>query len=152
MTAQLAVRRATDADVDAVAELFSLYREFYGQPPAVAAAAAFLRDRLRTCESIVFVAEADGAPAPAGFAQVYPTFGSIELRPAWRLNDLYVHQSVRGTGVGRALMQAVADGARTAGAAWVDLETARDNAVAQRLYEREGYVREDTYLHYVRDL
>lgn len=149
MTA-VVVRRATIADVDRVAELFSLYIEFYGQAPGVAAAAGFLRERLGRGESIVFVAESEGAAV--GFAQVYPTFGSIELRPAWRLNDLYVQERARGTGVGELLMRAVADAATAAGAAWLDLETARDNAVAQRLYEREGYVRDDTFLHYVKDL
>ncbi len=150
MTAEVAVRRATIADVDRVAEMFSLYREFYGQATGVAAAAAFLRERLGRGESIVFVAELCGDAV--GFAQVYPTFGSIELRPAWRLNDLYVHECARGTGVGQALMRAVAEAGMAAGAAWLDLETARDNAVAQRLYEREGYVRDDTFLHYVKDL
>jgi ribosomal protein S18 acetylase RimI-like enzyme len=150
MTAAVAVRRATIGDVDRVAELFSLYREFYGQAPGVAAAAGFLRERLGSGESIVFVAEAGGDAV--GFAQVYPTFGSIELRPAWRLNDLYVHEPARGTGVGAALMRAVVEAGTAAGAAWLDLETARDNAVAQRLYEREGYVRDDAFLHYVKDL
>lgn len=150
MRSDVEVRRATVADVEPVAELFSMYREFYGQASNVDAAAGFLRDRLAAREAIVFVAEA--ADAAVGFAQVYPTFGSIELRRAWRLNDLYVRENARGAGVGRTLMHAVADAASAAGAAWLDLETARDNRVAQRLYEREGYVRDDTYLHFVRDL
>ncbi len=35
---------------------------------------------------------------------------------------------------------------------WIDLETARDNVNAQRLYEREGYARDDEFLHYVKSL
>lgn len=151
MTAIVTVRPVSVSDVDRVAELFALYREFYGQPRDVRAAVEFLRARLSGHESLVFVAEAtDGAAV--GFAQVYPTFASVELGPAWRLNDLYVAEQARRRGVGEALMAAVADAAAAAGALWVDLETARDNHVAQRLYERTGYARDDVFLHYVREL
>jgi ribosomal protein S18 acetylase RimI-like enzyme len=151
VSAELSVRRASVADVDRFAALFALYREFYGQAADVDAAAGFLRERLERGESVVFVAHAqDGAAL--GFVQVYPTFASVELGRAWRLNDLYVVESARGAGVGQALMRAAADAAVAAGAVWIDLETARDNAVAQRLYEREGYARDDVYLHYVKEL
>ena len=145
------VRRASAADVDSVAELFALYRVFYGQGHDVAAAASFLRARLERGESIVYVAEAEDGAA-VGFVQVYPTFASVELGAAWRLNDLYVAESARGRGVAGLLMRAVRDGASEAGVVWIDLETARDNVTAQRLYEREGYARDDEFLHYVRSL
>ncbi len=142
------VRRAMLADVDSVAALFALYRVFYGQDHDIVAAASFLRARLERAESIVYIAEAEDG-AVLGFVQVYPTFASVELGTAWRLNDLYVLESVRDRGVAARLMRAVRDGATDAGAVWVDLETAADNLTAQRLYEREGYVRDDQYLHYV---
>jgi ribosomal protein S18 acetylase RimI-like enzyme len=145
------VRRATLADVDRVAELFALYRVFYGEERDVAAAASFLRSRLERAESIVYIAEAEDE-AVLGFAQVYPSFASVELGAAWRLNDLYVLEAARGRGVAALLMRAVRDGASGAGAVWVDLETAVDNLTAQRLYEREGYARDDVYLHYVKEL
>lgn len=144
-----AVRRASLADVDDVAELFALYRVFYGQAHDLAAAAAFLRVRLEREESILYIATADDG-AVLGFVQVYPTFASVELGPAWRLNDLYVLESARGRGVATSLMRAAHQGAQDAGAVWIDLETAVDNVTAQRLYEREGYARDDEYLHYVR--
>lgn len=143
------VRRAGVADVDRVAELFALYRVFYGQEHDVAAAATFLRARLEHDESIVYIAQAGDGTA-LGFAQVYPTFASVELGAAWRLNDLYVRQSARGQGVAALLMSAVHQGAAAAEAVWVDLETARDNVTAQGLYEREGYTRDDEFVHYVR--
>lgn len=145
------VRRAWPADVDSVAELFALYRVFYGQVHDVAAAASFLRARLERGESIIYIAQAEDG-AVVGFVQVYPTFASVELGAAWRLNDLYVAESARGHGVASLLMRAVRDGASEAGAVWIDLETARNNVNAQRLYEREGYARDDEFLHYVKSL
>jgi ribosomal protein S18 acetylase RimI-like enzyme len=145
------VRQASPADVDSVAELFALYRVFYGQRHDVAAAASFLQARLERGEAVLYIAEAEDG-AVVGFVQVYPTFASVELGAAWRLNDLYVAESARGRGVASLLMRAVQEGASDAGAVWIDLETARDNLNAQRLYEREGYARDDEFLHYVRSL
>ena len=56
--------------------------------------------------------------------------------PACYLQDLYVDQAVRGTGAGRALIEAVAAQAREAGAARLYWLTQENNAVARRLYDR----------------
>jgi hypothetical protein len=50
------VKRAGPADVDAVAPLFDAYRQFYGQRSDLAAARAFLEERLRREESVIFFA------------------------------------------------------------------------------------------------
>jgi GNAT superfamily N-acetyltransferase len=60
------------------------------------------------------------------------------------LQDLYVSEAVRGSGVGRALIAAVAAAAKEAGAARVFWNTHETNAVARRLYdavaERSGFI------------
>ena len=60
------------------------------------------------------------------------------------LQDLYVSETVRGSGVGRALIAAVAAAAKEAGAARVYWNTHETNAVARRLYdavaERTGFI------------
>ena len=65
--------------------------------------------------------------------------------PACYLQDLYVDQAIRGTGAGRALIEAVAEQARKAGAARLYWLTQDHNAVARRLYDRlarnGGFVR-----------
>jgi len=55
------------------------------------------------------------------------------------LQDLYVESTLRGTGCGRMLIEAVAKSARAAGANtpyWLTHET---NAVARRLYDRMAH-------------
>jgi ribosomal protein S18 acetylase RimI-like enzyme len=150
VTGELRVRRATTADVGAVAPLFALYREFYGKPRDEPAAAAFLHARLSQGQSVVLLAEVDARPV--GFAQLYPGFSSVAAAPAWVLNDLYVLQEARGSGAAAALMESAESLAREAGAVHLSLETARSNVVAQRLYERQGYSVEDGYLHYEKQL
>lgn len=54
------------------------------------------------------------------------------------LEDLFVSLKARGTGAGRALIEAVYRAAEKAGADQVYWLTAHDNATARRLYDRVG--------------
>jgi len=66
------VKRASVADLDAVAPLFDAYRQFYGQRPDPAAARAFLDERLSRDESVIFLAVDDGErDETLGFTQLY---------------------------------------------------------------------------------
>ncbi|WP_433467693.1 GNAT family N-acetyltransferase [Spirillospora sp. CA-128828] len=54
---------------------------------------------------------------------------------------LAVRKTARASGVGRAMVRACAERARTAGLAGLRLSTQRNMDSAQRLYERMGFVR-----------
>ena len=62
------VKRAGLGDLDDLAPLFDGYRQFYGQRADLAAARAFLSERLRRNESVIFLASADGMAL--GFTQL----------------------------------------------------------------------------------
>jgi ribosomal protein S18 acetylase RimI-like enzyme len=55
------------------------------------------------------------------------------------LAELYVVPAKRGSGLGRALMNATLARARERGVAWIDLGTSEDDAVARALYESLGF-------------
>lgn len=55
------------------------------------------------------------------------------------LAELYVVPDHRGSGLGRALMTAAIEHARTRGAAWMDLGTSEDDVAARALYESLGF-------------
>ena len=133
----IAIRRATPDDLDAVAALFDAYRRFYGQPGDVPRAHAFLAERIGRDESVVLLAEDAGTTL--GFTQLYPLFSSVRTGRSWLLNDLYVAEDARRRGVGRALLDAAATFARDNGAAGLMLETMRDNAPARALYRAAGW-------------
>ncbi len=141
----LAIRRASPADVDRIVPLFGAYREFYRQRADPAAERRFLGDRLAAEEAVVFLAEAGGTAI--GFTLLYPVFSSERLKRGWILNDLYVVPEHRARGVGARLLRRASEFARESGAAFVALETAKDNP-AQRLYAAEGWVRDDVFLHF----
>jgi GNAT superfamily N-acetyltransferase len=148
---QLIVIRAAHSveDIDAVAPLFDEYRMFYKAAPDRAGAREFLFDRFRLGESVLFIAY--DADEPCGFVQLYPIFTSVEMRRLWLLNDLFVRDGVRRSGVGRALMRRAEEHARETGAAGLTLSTATDNAKAQALYESEHYERDSVFCVYNRN-
>lgn len=77
------------------------------EPDAVEATEELLRTALfveRTCSAHV----AENAGAVVGFALWYPTFSTWTGRPGLWLEDLFVRPVARGTGLGRALLEALA--------------------------------------------
>jgi ribosomal protein S18 acetylase RimI-like enzyme len=133
----ITVRRVGADEARRVAPLYDAYRQFYQRRSDLELAERFLTERLERDESVVLLAERDGAAV--GFTQLYPLFSSIRCERVYLLNDLYVDASARRLGVAAALLTAAADFARAAGASYLTLETANDNLPAQRLYERLGW-------------
>jgi len=144
-------RPATAADLEAVAALFDAYRQFYEQPSDLGLARRFITERFQRRESVLIVAE-DASGALTGFTQLYPSFCSVRAAHTFVLYDLFVTPAARGTGAGRALMLAAEAHGRKAGAARMELSTARTNVIGQSLYESLGWQRDTTFLVYGRDL
>jgi ribosomal protein S18 acetylase RimI-like enzyme len=134
------IRRATESerDIALIAPMFDLYRQFYGKPANPKLAENFIRDRLKTKESVILLAIAEGGEA-LGFVQLYPSFSSVSAFRLWVLNDLFVAPGARRMGVGRALMEAARRHAIETGAKRLTLETVAENRAAWSLYEDLGY-------------
>ena len=132
------IRPATDGDLDALLPLFAGYQAFYaGSPQDDAKNRAFLERFTSDREGRVLVART-GDGTMLGFATLYWTLTSITAEEHVLMNDLFVHESARGSGVGKALIEAASDVARERGSANLSWSTALDNRTAQRLYERMG--------------
>jgi GNAT superfamily N-acetyltransferase len=143
------IKRAGTIDLDGAAPLFDAYRQFYGQRSDITAARAFLDERLRRDESVIFLAVADEDSGEAlGFMQLYPSFSSVSLRRLWILNDLFVPPSVRRGGVGRRLLERAREWAVETDAKGLILATAVTNSTARALYESCGWRRDDEFQHY----
>ena len=144
------VIRATSEHLEALANLFDGYRQFYKESSDLAGARAFLAERLDRGESVLFLAllDLDGQEIPAGLAQLYPSFSSASMQRLWILNDLFVAPEARKHSVGRALLQAAREHAERTGTKGLELMTARDNYAAQALYESMGWQRDEVFLPY----
>lgn len=95
---------------------------------------------------IQFVAEEDGAYQ--GFATLYFTYSTLRADRITTMNDLYVREAYRGSGVAEALFKACEAFTREHGFAMMQWETAKDNSRAQRFYEKMGGKLGDG-LHYI---
>ena len=139
--------KANREHIAEVSRLFDLYRQFYECEKDLALATRFISERIERGESDIFVAiEGDTA---SGFVQLYPSFCSVDAVKIYILYDLYVDASARKTGLGEGLMNTATEWAKKNGAARLDLLTAHDNVIGQKLYEKLGYKRdlEDFYAY-----
>jgi GNAT superfamily N-acetyltransferase len=88
-----------------------------------------------------------GAAELLGYACLYWHLSSLAAAETVLMNDLFVLESARGKGVGRALIEASATVARERGAHSLEWATAPDNTRAQALYDTTGAAQE-TWLSY----
>jgi GNAT superfamily N-acetyltransferase len=141
------VRGVTAHDRAQWAPLWDAYNAFYGRHGATALPAAVTEATwqrfLDPSEPVhALVAERDGMLL--GLAHYLFHRSTILIEPTCYLQDLYTAEAARGAGIGRALIAAVYDAARAAGASRVYWQTHESNATAMRLYDqvadRSGFV------------
>lgn len=140
------IRTGSLSDLDELSVLFDLYRQFYEKAPDLNAARSFLQERLMKNESVIFVAEKDGKLV--GFTQLYPLFSSTMMKKQWVLNDLYVRMEARKSGAGEMLMRKAMEFGTREGSRGLTLQTAVTNTPAQKLYEKLGWKKNETFLTY----
>lgn len=125
--------------------LFDAYRVWYGKTSDLEGARAYLTQRLQEQESMIYMAKEEGIAL--GFTQLYPLFSSVSMQSMWVLNDLFVTEESRGKQVGTALLATAQAFCKREQAKGLQLETGLDNP-AQRLYERMGWKKDESFLHY----
>ena len=147
------VTRITATEYAEVLPLIAAYQRFYEVEPDEEANASFFR-RFVDSESspsgppgVLLGARVDGAGPPVGYACLHWRLDTVSAKEVVCLHDLYAVPEMRGTGAGRALLEAAADVARERGAASLVWSTAPDNETAQRLYDATGAAR-STWVEY----
>jgi GNAT superfamily N-acetyltransferase len=127
--------------------LWDGYNAFYGRSGPT----ALPRDVTQMTWSRFFDAEepmhalvAESAGQLLGLAHYLFHGSTIQIAPTCYLQDLFTLEATRGQGVGRALIDAVAEQARAAGSPRVYWLTHETNRVAMALYdkvaERPGFI------------
>jgi len=142
----ITIRQAVLSDIDALAFLFDNYRQFYGRSSDVGAAREFLTTRFNHGESVVFIAHEDNTPV--GFVQLYPSFSSVSLARTFVLNDLFVREPWRRSGIASQLMAAAVEFAKSSDAVRLSLSTAITNETAQAVYKSSGWKRDEQFYVY----
>ncbi|MEO6119545.1 MAG: GNAT family N-acetyltransferase [Terriglobales bacterium] len=105
----LSIRPATRDDVALILEFIRLLAEYEREPQsAVATAADILRDGFNTTQPRFHVVIADWDGKPAGFAFYFFNYSTWMGKPGLYLEDLFVKPEFRGKGIGKSLMQHLA--------------------------------------------
>jgi ribosomal protein S18 acetylase RimI-like enzyme len=137
------VWRASSRDVKAVASLIAAFRSWWGKDEPtleqIRETTSILIDDPNT--EFLLAAPGDGAPA-AGVCQLrYRLSVWTGADDCW-LEDLYVDESARGTGLGRALVEAAVERAAARGCRRMELDVNEQNTAAIAFYESLGFTTE----------
>jgi GNAT superfamily N-acetyltransferase len=137
------ISRVAEADLGELLPLMRGYCDFYEVSPSddalLALSRALIADPQR--EGAQLVARKDGEAI--GFATIYWSWATTIAARIGVMNDLFVAAAARGTGAADALIRACLDECRKHGAEELTWQTARDNARAQRVYDRVGATRSE---------
>jgi GNAT superfamily N-acetyltransferase len=133
-------------ELDEVLPLIADYQRFYEVEPDEARNATFFRRFVEhEDDGLLLGARAEPDAPLLGYACLHWRLDTVAAHEVVCLHDLYVVPDARGTGAGRALLDAAAEVARSRGAAALVWSTAPDNTTAQRLYDRTGAARSTWY-------
>ena len=131
--------RATDADAADVARLLGEFRDWWGYPGPSDASFRAGVERLLADPNTAYLLGASGDGPADGVCQLRFRYGLWhESEDCW-FEDLYVSESARRSGLGRALVEAACDHARERGCGRIQLDVNEANPAAVGLYESLGF-------------
>jgi len=129
---------AGEDDVEPVSKLFADFRDWlgYGQP-GDEQVRRVVEELLRDPDTDFLLGASD--QDPVGICQLrYRLCIWTGADDCW-LEDLFVRDEARGSGLGRALVEAAFERARARGVRRIDLDVNEQNPDALRFYERMGF-------------
>jgi GNAT superfamily N-acetyltransferase len=138
------ITRVGPDDLPELLPLMRGYCDFYRVSPSdedlLSLSRALIDDPER--EGVQLIARDDASGAAIGFATIYWSWSTSDAARLGVMNDLFVAESGRGSGVADALIRACQDECARRGVRRLSWQTAPDNARAQAVYERVGATRE----------
>jgi ribosomal protein S18 acetylase RimI-like enzyme len=130
------VRRATAADAEDVARLLHDFQTEFSEPvPDLDVLATRAAEYIESGEITVLL----GGNGPDAIAELRFRKSLMSGELDAYLEELYVAPARRGEGLGRAMLDAAMETARTMGATHIDLGTSEDDVAARALYESAGF-------------
>jgi GNAT superfamily N-acetyltransferase len=135
----IATRPVRESDFKAWLPLWAGYNSFYGRSgPTVLAdtITAMTWSRFFDAYEPVHALVAESGGELVGLTHYLFHRSTTRIVPVCYLQDLFTAESVRGRGVGKALIEAVYEKAKTAGCDRVYWQTHETNTTAMRLYDQ----------------
>jgi ribosomal protein S18 acetylase RimI-like enzyme len=134
---------ASAQEVEAVSSLIAAFRSWWGkEEPTLDQIRETVGQLLSDPNTEFLLAAPDGEGPAAGVCQLrYRLSVWTGADDCW-LEDLYVHNGARGTGLGRALVTAAAERAAARGCRRMELDVNEQNTAALAFYEQLGFATE----------
>lgn len=143
---ELTFRQATIQDIPRIVSIFDSYREYFGQQKEPVLVEKFLFDKFEHLESVIFIAQLQDEVI--GFAQLYPVFSSLTLQRVWLLNDFFIAEEKRGSGVGTQLFATVKEFTLLTKSKGIELSVEHINKKAWRFWEKQGFTQDEEFRYY----
>jgi GNAT superfamily N-acetyltransferase len=140
------IRPAEPRDVELIFALIQELAEYERAPDQVRGTRALLADALFGERPAAEALIAERGGSPLGFALFYVTFSTWECRPGLWLEDLFVPPEHRRSGVGRALLAALAATALDRGYTRLEWMALNWNEPALDFYEQLSATRLDEWV------
>jgi GNAT superfamily N-acetyltransferase len=127
-------------EAETVARLLTEFRDWYGRDwPSDNAFLAGVERLIERTDTEYLLATPDDDSPPVGVCQLRYRWGIwLASEDCW-LEDLYVRDDARRTGVGSALVELAIERARERGCRRMELDVADENTAGKALYERHGF-------------
>ena len=132
------IRQAEEDDVPEILVLIKALAEYEHLADEVVVTEELLKITLFGINSPAEVQIAYNKNQTLGFALYFRTFSTFLGRPGIYLEDLYVRESVRGKGVGEALLRRTAQRAREIGGGRLEWSVLNWNEPAINFYQKMG--------------
>ena len=136
------VWRAEPAEAATVARLIAEFGEWWGKNVLPADEIQASVERIMAGADGEYLLGAADSTEAAGVCQVRFRWSVWKSAEDCWLEDLYVQESARRSGLGRALVEAAVERARERGCKRIELDVNEDNAPARALYEACGFLTE----------
>ena len=137
-TARISLRPAEEKDIGVIREFIQELADFERLAHEVVATEALLQRALFGERPVAEAVIAEHEGTPAGFALFFHTFSTFLARPGLYLEDLFVRPSVRGKGIGKALLRHLAHLAVERDCGRVEWSVLDWNRSAIQFYEKLG--------------
>ena len=142
------IRWATEGDAALIVHFVRALAEYEKEPleNVHLTEADVLRDGFSAARHFeVLIAELDGKAV--GFTLFFQRYSTWQGRPGLYIEDIFVDESARGTGIGRKIIAAVAKIAKARGANRIDLSVLNWNP-ARDFYHRLGFEHAEPWMSY----
>ena len=135
---EITIRFATASDAEVVKLMIHDLAHYQQHADRVRASTAVLKSQLSADKPPFECLIAECKGEPVGFALFYGFYSTWEARAGLYLEDLFVSPAMRGSGVGKKLLERLTSIARERGCTQLDWMVQRDNHGAQNFYANFG--------------